>query len=567
MNGKIVSSILALLALATPALSLEPPTAAEVERYRRDGSFAQRLANARAMGNHLVDPLLVQGLQTRLRTSWISPGQPPGDLALPSGRRGGLPSKGAVKVFALLIDFSDYPAVNDVSTIASKLFGDGDTGYPYESLRNYYRRSSYNMLDIGGSVLGWYRPAYTRASMPMTTAAREALIMEALTHFDAQGHDFSRYDNDRNGAIDSFIVVWAGPNNGWANFWWGYQTTFTNQTFQLDGKLFYYAKYSWQWESRHWPGAYDQVVVIHETGHALGLPDYYDYDASRGPRGGVGGLDMMDANRGDHNGFSKMLLDWITPQEFVYGTRGFALGASGGAPEALILMPEFTASQPFDEFYMVQNRYRTGNDVLLAGDGLIIWHVDARLNTAGTNFRYDNSYTDHKLLRLMEADGQEMIERGYSYGASDYYTSGKSISPFTLPSSLRYDGTSPGITVDSIGASGPTMSLRADIHYTLFAPVGAALTRLESDFIFFTEFIDKLVWSNDARNRTRLDRYRIYKKPKGEGDGSYVLLAEVPVGGAAVFEHKGLKKDELYVYRIIAVDTNGVESEGTEVGR
>ncbi len=111
------------------------------------------------------------------------------------------------------------------------------------------------------------------------------------------------------------------------------------------------------------------------------------------------------------------------------------------------------------------------------------------------------------------------------------------------------------------------MSFTADIHYSLFAPAGASLNRLTSDFIFFNEYIDKLVWTNDARNRTRLDRYRIYKKPKGEGDDAYVLLAEVPAGSDNVFENKGLKKDEVFTYRIIAIDTNGVESEGTEVGR
>lgn len=565
MHGKKIPLLL-LFACAIPALALEPPTRAEHDQYLRDGSLAQRLANARAFGNHLVDPALVWDLRVRLERAALGlPEGPLGALGLPSGRRGGLPAKGSVKVFALLIDFSDFPAVNSVSTIASKLFGDGDTGYPYESLRNYYRRASYNMLEIGGSVLGWYRPSYTRTSMPQTTSAREALIKEALLHFDAQGHDFSKYDNDGNGTIDYFVVVWAGPNNGWSNFWWGYQTSFSDQTFQLDGKRFYAAKYSWQWESRYWPGAYDQIVVMHETGHALGLPDYYDYDATVGPGGGLGGFDMMDANRGDHNCFSKMLLDWISPQAFVYGTRGFALGASGGGQDALILMPEYSASQPFDEFFMVQNRTRAANDATLPGDGLIVWHVDARLNTAGTNFRYDNSYTDHKLVRLMEADGLEQIERGYAAGAADYYTAGRTLSPLTTPNCSRYDGTSPGLTLSSIGAAGPVMAFAADIHYTLFPPAGASLTRLQSDFIFFIEYINKLAWANDARNRTRIESYRIYKKPKGAGDEAYVLLAEIAAEASPVYEHRGLKKDEAYAYRIIAIDANGVESTGAEV--
>ncbi|MDD8027525.1 MAG: M6 family metalloprotease domain-containing protein [Acidobacteriota bacterium] len=560
------------LALAVPAAALEPPTRAEIAQSLRDGTYAQKLACARALGNHIADPALIGNLRARLARilrdpSAGAPAGAAGSLDLPGGRTGGLPAKGAVRVFALLLDFTDYPAVNSAATIASKLFADGDGGYPYESLRNYYRRASYNMLEIGGSVLGWYRPSAARASMAMTTSAREALIKEALTHFDDLGHDFSPYDNDGDGTIDYFIVVWAGPNNGWANFWWGYQTSFSNTNFVLDGKKLSGAKYSWQWEARNWPGAYDQIVVMHETGHALGLPDYYDYDDMVGPGGGLGGLDMMDANRGDHNGFSKMLLDWITPQSFAYGTKGFSLAASGGAPEALILMPEYDDGQPFDEFYMVQNRTRTGNDASLPGDGLIIWHVDARLNAAGANFLFDNSYTGHKLLRLMEADGLEQIERGYAANAADYYTAGRSLSPLTVPDSDRYDGTSPGVAVDGIGPSGPAMSFNADIHYTLLPPVGASLVRLESDFIFFIEYIDKLTWSDDSLNHTRIETYRIYKKPEGQGDEAYVLLAEIPAESSPLYENRGLKKDEAYVYRIIAIDSNGVESEGTEVRR
>ena len=60
---------------------------------------------------------------------------------------------------------------------------------------------------------------------------------------------------------------------------------------------------------------------------------------------------------------------------------------------------------------MVQNRTRPGNDADLPADGLLIWHVDARLTRSGSDFLYDNSYTAHKLLRLMEADGLEEIER------------------------------------------------------------------------------------------------------------------------------------------------------------
>ncbi len=259
-----------------------------------------------------------------------------------------------------------------------------------------------------------------------------------------------------------------------------------------------------------------------------------------------------------------MLLDWIEPQAFSLGTAGFALAASGASPEALIAMPEFEAERPFDEFFLIQNRTRTGNDALLPGDGLIVWHVDARLDSGGRNFLYDNSYAEHKLLRLMEADGLEQIERGYAANAGDYYTAGRTLSSSTWPSCLRYDGTTSGLTLDSIGPNGGSMPLRVDIRYTLFAPDAANTRRLKGDFIFFTEYVDRLTWSDHPLNHTRITAYRIFKRPTGRPSDPFVLLAEIPAEDEPVYENKGLREDERYVYRIVAIDLNGVESEPAE---
>ena len=54
----------------------------------------------------------------------------------------------------------------------------------------------------------------------------------------------------------------------------------------------------------------DAHTVTHETGHGLGIPDYYDYNNSYNPAGKV---DMMDHNIGDHNSHSKALYGWVEP--------------------------------------------------------------------------------------------------------------------------------------------------------------------------------------------------------------------------------------------------------------
>jgi M6 family metalloprotease-like protein len=453
-----------ILAMSGGLFALEPPTKRQLAEYRLDGTLARRIADAKALGNDRVNPVLLQELQirldrTRLKALGVSDAGIDGaQPVFPPGNWTGLHSKGNNKVFVLLIDFPDYPASQTMGSIDGKIFGDGAGGYPRESLRNYYRRSSYNQLEIQGATLGWYRPAYTRAGVVQNSGGREDLIKEALTSFDLAGHDFSQYDNDNNGVIDYFLVIWTGPPGAWASFWWGYYTGW-NSSFVLDGKQFSSSTYSWQWESYPYPGTFSPYVTIHETGHALGLPDLYDYDDTVGPRGGVGGLDMMDANRGDHNGFSKMLLDWLTPQVLGSGSQTYALRPTGSYPDAVIFRPGYNIASPFTEFFMAQNRTRENNDSGLPADGLLIWHIDATLG-AWNDFLYDNSYTAHKLVRLMEADGLEEIEQKLGAGAGDYYVPGKAFGTGTVPNTRAYSGSLMNVDLGSISISASDISCR-----------------------------------------------------------------------------------------------------------
>lgn len=462
-----------LLPLGQLRLSaMPPPTPDMVKQYKADGTWKKRLEQAKKIGNHRADPGLIKAARQRLMAQAKASGVAlPGDARTqptpPTDWRG-MPTKGTPKMFVLLIDFSDYPAdpVNTPSAIHSLVFDDGDgtQAAPYESLKSFYYRSSYGQLTLSGNVLAYYRPNYTRASMGdnPTDIQRENLIKEALQ---AQvSHDFSQYDNNGDGVIDYFAVLWTGPDNGWANFWWAYQTSWSESPSPvLNGKTL--GKYVWEWVSnaayptRNAPH-FDPWILIHETGHALGLPDYYDYDASVGPKGGIGGLDIMDSNWGDHNCFSKWILDWITPTIYTSAAPGVALYAAGSMPEAAVIM-DINPGSSFGEFFMVQNRQRVQNDagVNYPADGLLIWHVDSRLNALGSDYLYDNSYTAHKLLRLMEADGLEEIETySASANAGDYWTTGTAFSPAGVPNSTRYDGSVSGMGVKNISAPGALMT-------------------------------------------------------------------------------------------------------------
>ena len=243
-------AIFMIFASALSAHALTPPREGELTHYRKDGSLEKRKKNADFLGNNRFSPDLIESVKRNeaRRTNQLQ--SAPETYAPPPASQGGLPSTGSPKVLVLLIDFPDYPASasDTAADVASKNFGSGDSSrYPYESLRNYYARSSYGALNITGNVLGWYRAknnrsyyeqnfqyVYNGESYPY---GNEELIKEALAYYNSQGHDFTQYDNAGTGRIDALFVKWTGPDNGWSNFWWAYQSNFWyNNTYTIDDK-------------------------------------------------------------------------------------------------------------------------------------------------------------------------------------------------------------------------------------------------------------------------------------------------------------------------------------------
>lgn len=440
---------LALLSAAS-AFALQPPRRGELAALRASGDLGERVTLAVRLGNHRLE-LAAPGVKV--------------------AGAGGLPTTGTVRVLALLVDFPDAPHIISAAVIDGFLFGAGDLGlFPKDSLRQFYLRSSFGKLDIRGSTLGWYTAANPRAHY---TNRAGLLLQEVLAHFDAQGHDFSSYDNDGDGEIDSINVFWAGEVGEWATFWWGTTRRFLSEggdsEFRVDGKA--PGKLTWQPEDE------SPACVIHETGHMLGLPDYYDYDGEVGPKGGIGNMDVMAGDRGDHNGYSKWVLGWITPQRVTAAqATALTLPAAATSAAGTVVIGAADAS-PNGEYFVVQNRARVGNDVNMPGDGLLVFHVDARVGCDGVTPMLDNSVTEHKLLRLVEADGADDIERWHPGDANDYFRGGgtAAFGPFTTPASDRNDGRTSGVLVDTISAPGQVMTASARV--LPLAPAGTPVVR------------------------------------------------------------------------------------------
>ena len=497
-----VSAFMALLQTTQAHL---PPTAEQLAELQATGKLEQSEDFASGLGNDRFSPDIVVGAQYRLKAAGLkAQGYTDEEIrlllpqAIPPPNRRNLPTTGTPKTLTLLVDFADYRAATQHPEISrpeiyNNIYGPGtqfarDNGKPYDSVSNYWNRASQGNLSIRGNVTNWANLAGNRStwgpSYPLTATKSEILRYDNQANFDVvkaameandADEDYAQYDNDGDGYIDAINVIWTGPTGAWATFWWGYRWNFfvdDAATTTFDGKKV--RNFTWQkLETRDNNRDYNPTTLIHETGHLLGLPDLYDYKPASGLRGGVGGFDIMDGNRGNPNGFFRWMMDWISPVVVgAGGLQNYTLRASGDSAatgtQAVVIFPNASSSQ-FQEFFLVENRTRTGNDgglSSLPADGLAIWHVDSTLTPDGNDFAFRNTdeptATAHKLVRLVQADDLDSIEINASaLDAGDYWNLGD---VFGSTRSQNYARTLTDVNVSNISADGLTMT--ADIGFS-----------------------------------------------------------------------------------------------------
>ncbi len=378
------------------------------------------------------------------------------------GLNKGLPSTGNPQVLVIPIAFSDYPAPSSIQDdLEIAFFGTSEeTGW--ESLTSYYYKASYGKLNIEGTVL----PAFNTGKKSTYYDEQEdgdyLFIKEALEYYDATVN-YSDYDYDKDGYIDSIYFIYTCPYSyDDASMYWAYTYEYYTDDYEyydnVEADFYVLASYDFLFDelASGKTITYNTETIIHETGHLLGLDDYYDYDENAGPHGGIGGGDMMDYNIGDHNPFTKILLGWTTPYIVENDSVRITLNSFGQSGDVLLIPKKFNGSY-LSEYYLIDlytpdglNALEKGYNGLFNTSGIRVFHVDATLkDTKDANgvweiYQYNNSDTNHKLLKLIEADGNNKIEN-LNYGLSENSDLFKSGSTYT--NSKWYDGTSTNFTM------------------------------------------------------------------------------------------------------------------------
>ncbi len=212
------------------------------------------------------------------------------------------PASGTRRIPILVIGYSDA----SLSAVSSQSFYNtlfnGSLLAPL-SMKKYFADMSGNALELVIDVhmvgAAANPAAYYGQNSGDFDAKPATLVGEAVDKAEANGVDWSLYDNDNDGAVDVIMVIHAGPGeefSGIDNHIWSHAWSLSGGKNQGDGtgSRTYDGKtinnYTIQPEYNELPGDSTIGVFCHELLHKLGLPDLYDTTYSTQ---GVGHFSIM----------------------------------------------------------------------------------------------------------------------------------------------------------------------------------------------------------------------------------------------------------------------------------
>jgi M6 family metalloprotease-like protein len=404
------------------------------------------------------------------------------------------PPMGERKVLVILIDFNDNVAMHSSDRFDSLIYGENQN-----SMRDYYSEVSHGKftIDTGSVVTQWIRAPHDYSyyigdsfgiypgNYPNNV---QGIVWHACSLADMVDTtlNFADFDNDGDGMVDAIFIVHAGhgaEETGNPNWVWSHKWQLSNTNSGCDGP----------WKSDDTLSNGDTVkvdaysmepelidtsnhcritvgVFAHEFGHVLGLPDLYDRDHSTY---GIGWFGIMAAGSwGNANGqglpgeypthfcvWSKYQLGFVSPVEI--GRHGVSklehesIVNAATNPDAYCLLddpngPDWNWSGGTGEYFLVENRFRTGFDRSLPGDGLLILHCD--------DSQTHNDNEEHPLVGIMQGDGDdEFLLPDWGTGEDLWKNATYGFGDTSKPTSFDYDGNPTGVRVYDIGQAGLSM--------------------------------------------------------------------------------------------------------------
>ena len=217
--------------------------------------------------------------------------------------------------------------------------------------------------------------------------AAEKAMYHACVQLDEQV-DFSRYDADGDGVVDMILFYYAGYDQASGGpsdaIWSHHQDIQSQEDSEIRDVFFDGVRLGYYFCTSELRGNEGSVPIgigstVHEMGHVLGLPDFYDTDG--GENGVAGGLYQFSPmcrglynDNGDtppyFNVMERILLGWMPEENLLPLQEGWM-----HLPPVQQQVAAYSPTSVEGEFFLYECRGGTGWDAPLPA-GLIVYHVD-----------------------------------------------------------------------------------------------------------------------------------------------------------------------------------------------
>ena len=337
-----------------------------------------------------------------------------------------LNSIGDSKILVVPVQLTDSPRWSDsmVNNARLAFFGESnETGW--ESVSSFYYKSSYGKLNISGEVSPILNLDYSISELanssvsqingkePYLTVVKEFLSNDSFDEYR------KKYDVDKDGYIDSIAFIYSNKIDSDNGYW--ALTSWHDSKSNLDLpniNSFLWASYNFiNGDQKHFGYKYasygklvDSHTIIHETGHLLGIDDYYCYDDDGYDPSGT--LEMHSSNIGDESIYSKFSLGWVDPYYVKTSSSvTLTLRTSSKYPDAILINDNWNNSS-CDEYLLIEyyspdilnnkdavSPYGGNGFQMLKTSGFRIYHIDARiveLSIRGAMIDYSDTIEDGK---------------------------------------------------------------------------------------------------------------------------------------------------------------------------